>query len=220
MSVNAEAADQVVKITLEGTEVIARLTGQAAKEVAMLIIAALKNPNKTKGRARLVQMLKSGKPLKVIQIQKEDVKIFQQQAKRYGIVYCVLRDRNSRSNHTDVDVFVREEDGPKINRIAERFSFNTVQRANYVNEAKKSLGKERERDDSPFTGEKENLSGKESKTKTMPGDRRNPSFGSGQTNERPSMATKLARKKKEYERDVQSLTKEREIIKMERKVRE
>lgn len=220
MSVNAEAADQVVKITLEGTEVIAKLTGQAAKEVAMLIIAALKNPNKTKGRARLVQMLKSGKPLKVIQIQKEDLKIFQQQAKRYGIVYCVLRDRNSRSQHTDVDVFVREEDGPKINRIAERFSFNTVQRANYVNEAKKSLGKEGERDDSPFSGEKKNLFGKGSRTKTMPGDRRSPSFGSGQTNERPSMVTKLARKKKEYERDVQSLTKEREIIKMERKVRE
>ena len=203
MSVNAEAAEQVVRLSLEGTEVICRLTGRAAKEIAMMLIAAMKQSNKTKGKARLVQMLKSGKPLRVITVQKEDLKVFQDQAKRYGILYCVLRNRKDPANQKEVDVFIREEDASKVNRIAEKFAFNTTHRANYVNESRQSLQGEKEKNDTPFPEENADRSGNGlGRTPSM--GRRNPSYGDGQT-DRKSLKPVLERKKQEYKNDLQDL---------------
>ena len=209
MSVNADAAEQVVRLSLQGTEVICRITGRAAEKIAMMIIAAMKQSNKTKGKARLVQMLKAGKPLKVIEVRKEDLKVFQEQAKRYGVLYCVLRERNGKKGgpeRTSVDVFIREEDGPKINRIEEKFHFNTVKRDATVNEARQSLRESQEKNDSPFS--RENPSGidglSENGSKRSQPNRRDPSYGDGQT-DRPSLRPVLERKKQEYRNDLNDL---------------
>ena len=63
MNTSGDAAEQVVRLSLEGVEVAAKITGSAAKEVSALLIAALKNrdKNKVKGRQRLTAMLRSGK---------------------------------------------------------------------------------------------------------------------------------------------------------------
>lgn len=61
---SGDAAEQIVRISLEGTEVALKLTGSAAKNIAAMIYAVLKNrdKNKTKGRQRLTAMIKSGTP--------------------------------------------------------------------------------------------------------------------------------------------------------------
>ena len=68
MNNSSDAAEQVVRLSLEGTEVALKLTGSAAKNIAAAIYAVLKNrdKNKIKGRQRLTAMLKSGKELKLI----------------------------------------------------------------------------------------------------------------------------------------------------------
>ena len=52
---SGDAAEQIVRISLEGTEVALKLTGSAAKNIAAMIYTVLKNrdKNKTKGRQRL-----------------------------------------------------------------------------------------------------------------------------------------------------------------------
>ena len=60
---SGDAAEQVVRLSLEGFEVAAKLTGTAAKELTVLLISALKQEQQTKGKARLTNMLKSGKEL-------------------------------------------------------------------------------------------------------------------------------------------------------------
>ncbi len=65
MSYSGDAAEQVVRMTLEGTEVAAKITGASAKQIALLIYAVLKDQKKTKGKMRLTNMLRSGKELKV-----------------------------------------------------------------------------------------------------------------------------------------------------------
>ena len=67
MNSSGDAAEQVVRLSLEGTEVALRLTGSAAKNIAAALYTILKNRDKTKtaGRQRLTAMLKSGKELKV-----------------------------------------------------------------------------------------------------------------------------------------------------------
>ncbi|MBQ8538529.1 MAG: PcfB family protein [Ruminococcus sp.] len=139
MNNSGDAAEQVVRLSLEGFEVAAKLTGSAAKEVAVLLISVLKQEHKTKGKARLTNMIKSGKELKVFSIQQKDLKQFVQQAKRYGVLYNVLRDRNSNSSSAEVDIIARAEDASKIQRIVERFNMGaTVDKASIVSEIEKS----------------------------------------------------------------------------------
>lgn len=92
---SSDAAEQVVRISLEGTEVALKLTGSAAKNIAAMLYAVWKNrnKNKTKGHQRLSAMLKSGKELKVFTVSEEHLKQFALEAKRYGVVYCALRGK-------------------------------------------------------------------------------------------------------------------------------
>ena len=39
-------------------------------------------------------MLKSGKALKVYSVRQKHLKVLKEQAKRYGILYCILRNKN------------------------------------------------------------------------------------------------------------------------------
>ncbi len=65
---SGEAAEQVVKISLEGFEVAAKVTGEGAKDIAVLLYTVMKNKEQTRGKARLSNMLKSGKPLSVFTV--------------------------------------------------------------------------------------------------------------------------------------------------------
>ena len=53
MNNGGDAAEQVVRLSLEGFEVAARLSGSAAKNIALLLVSVLKQEQKTKGKARL-----------------------------------------------------------------------------------------------------------------------------------------------------------------------
>ncbi len=69
MNNGGDAAEQIVRLSLEGFEVAVKLTGSAAKNVAILLASVLKQEinqsSKTRGKARLTNMIKSGKELKV-----------------------------------------------------------------------------------------------------------------------------------------------------------
>jgi hypothetical protein len=45
MSVNGDVSEQVVRLSLEGFEVLARLTGSGAKNVAAMIYTIMKDRN-------------------------------------------------------------------------------------------------------------------------------------------------------------------------------
>ncbi len=138
MNNGGDAAEQVVRLSLEGFEVVARLSGSAAKNIALLLASVLKEEQKTKGKARLTNMIKSGKELKVFSIPNKDLKKFTEQAKRYGVLYCVLRDKNTKGDNVPVDIIARAEDASKIQRIVERFELGKVDKAAIVTEAEKA----------------------------------------------------------------------------------
>ena len=136
MNHSGDAAEQIVRMSLEGVEVAAKITGTAAKEVALLLMAALKNNDKNlklKGKARLTSMLKSGKPLEIFSVKESDLKTFASGAKEYGIVYCVLRNPKNSPDGL-CDVMVKADDAPKISRLVERFHFATVDKAKIEHE--------------------------------------------------------------------------------------
>jgi hypothetical protein len=123
-------------MSLETGEVAVRLAGSGAKELAMLLYAILKDQKKTKGKARLTSMLRSGKELKVFAVKDSDLRQFCKEAKKYGILYCVLKDRDATDGITDI--MVRAEDASKINRIFERFQLSKVDMASIKSEIERS----------------------------------------------------------------------------------
>ena len=143
MSYSGDAAEQVVRMSLEGTEVAVKLAGSGAKQLAILLYAILREQTKTKGKTRLTNMLRSGKELKVFAVKDADLKQFCREAKKYGVLYCVLKDRDATDGITDI--MVRAEDASKVNRIFERFELSTVDMA--------SVKQEIERDRAEKAGE-------------------------------------------------------------------
>jgi len=128
MQHSGDAAEQVLRMTLEGTEVALKITGKAAKEIALFLIAAMKAKSKNlklKGKARMTSMLKSGKALEIFSIKESNLQQFMKNAKRYGIVYCVLRN-TKKSEDGLCDIMVKADDAPKINRLVERLKFSKV----------------------------------------------------------------------------------------------
>lgn len=125
---SADTADQMMKMTLEGIEVAAEIGmkagGTAAKSIAVTLYAILTDNRKIKGKTRLDTMLKSGKELKVFAIHHADLAKFCTEAKHYGVLYSVLKEKGN----TDgiVDIMVRAEDASKISRMVDKFDLATI----------------------------------------------------------------------------------------------
>lgn len=134
MNSGGEAAEQVVRMTLNGVEVAAKLTGKGAERLAMLIYTILKGQKRTKGKARLESMLKSGKPLTIFAVPDERLAEFCHEAKKYGILYCVLKDNKANDGMTDI--MIKEDDRAKVSRIFERFKLGEFDMTEVVKEIK------------------------------------------------------------------------------------
>ena len=125
-------------MSLQGIEVAARISGSGAKNVAVLLCAILKEQEKVKGKTKLVNMLKSGKELKVFSVKYDDLKKFTEEAKRYGVLFSALIDKKQKNVDGMVDIMVKAEDAGKINRIVERFNLATIDTASIKSDIQKS----------------------------------------------------------------------------------
>lgn len=134
MTQGGDAAEQIVRLSLEGMEVAVKVSGESAKNIALILMTVLREEHKTKGKARLSSMIRSGKELKVFSVQNKDLEKFAREAKRYGVLYCVLKDKGDRSGNGAADIIARAEDAAKIQRIVDRFGLSKVERGSAVSE--------------------------------------------------------------------------------------
>ena len=125
---SADTADQMMKMTLEGIEVAAEIGlkagGEAAKSLAVTLYAIITDNKKIRGKTNLDNLLKSGKELKVFAIHHKDLEKFCIEAKHYGVLYSVLKEKDK----TDgiVDIMVKAEDASKISRMVDKFDLATI----------------------------------------------------------------------------------------------
>jgi hypothetical protein len=143
MSYSGEAAEQVVRIGLQGTETALRISGKGAERLAVLVYTLIKDGQASAGKTRLTNMLQTGKELKVFSIKESDLRMFEKEAKRYGVMYCALREKRKDKDHDPeslVDVMVKLEDSAKMSRIVERMRLATVDVGEVVAEIDKDLG--------------------------------------------------------------------------------
>lgn len=146
MSVSSDSAEQIVRLSLEGMEegvkVVAKITGVAAKNIAVALYAIMKDQKKTKGKTRLSNMIKSEKELKIFSIKKDDLKVFHQEAKSYGILYCAIVNRRNKNIDDMVDIMVKADHAPMVNRIVKRYKLCAFDKASIESQFEKMINKE------------------------------------------------------------------------------
>lgn len=54
MNTSGDAAESIVRMSLQGLEVAVRLSGSGAKNIAALMIAILKDQKQTKGKTNII----------------------------------------------------------------------------------------------------------------------------------------------------------------------
>lgn len=121
--------EMVTRLTLEGVTYIVKLIGQGAEEMLAFMAAAAKkatSAEKSAGKESLKKLLSSGKELRCFTLNEDVVKDFGKEAKRYGIVYTMIRRSSSDKANGTFDVMVKAEDAIRLNRILERLNVATL----------------------------------------------------------------------------------------------
>ena len=121
MNTSGEVADLMVKEGLQITEEVVKLTGLGAKNLAAIVIALLKEDNKLQGKTNLKKLLKSDKPLCILQIKESDISRFNKEAKKYGVLFTAVKDNTNNSGLCDI--IAKQEDVTKLNYIMERMGY-------------------------------------------------------------------------------------------------
>ncbi|WP_416325179.1 PcfB family protein [[Eubacterium] hominis] len=146
MNTGGDAAEQVIRMSLNGAEVALKISGVAAKEVATMLYAILKDNKKSKGRTRLENLIKTGRPLTIFTVKVDDFDQFKKEAKRYGILYCAVRNGRGTEDGM-VDVMVKQEDASRVDRIVDRFKLSDVSQSAQIKadiEKTRSIKKQRD----------------------------------------------------------------------------
>ena len=124
MNLGSDPADQVVRYTLESTEFALRISGTAAKNFAIFAAAVLRDQKKTRGKTNLTRLLREGKPLKFFSVSPDRMREFAQEAKRHGLLFVPMRDRND-PDHIEIAIWA--DDVAKVERIIERMQLDVVE---------------------------------------------------------------------------------------------
>ena len=123
MNYGSDPADQVVRYSLEGAEAALKLSGLAAKNFAVFAYAVLKDQKKTRGKTRLVRMLKEQRPLKFFTVPAEQMKDFAREAKRRGLLFVPI---SSKQRPGEIEIAVFADDAAKVNRALECLKLELV----------------------------------------------------------------------------------------------
>ena len=140
MSMNGgDVAEQMVRILLNGTETVVRISGEGARQLAAFLIAWAQQDHSRDlakhGRTSMVRLLKSGQELQVFRMKPEEYTAFKPQAKQFRLLYSALRNKKDKDGL--IDLVVRADEIPRVNHIFERIGYGGVQQGE--NSKKKNL---------------------------------------------------------------------------------
>lgn len=121
MNTSGEVADLMVKEGIQITESSVKLMALGAKNLTAIIMALIQDDNKLQGKTNLKQLLKSDKPLCILQIKEKDLKKFQGEAKKYGVLFTAVTDKTNNSGLCDV--IAKQDDVTKLNYIMEKLGY-------------------------------------------------------------------------------------------------
>ena len=121
MSTNGETAELVVKEGIQITESAVKLAGLGAKNLAALLIAIAKDNQKLSGKTGLKRLIQDGEELTIFSVKQEDLKGFQMESKRYGVLFYPVINKVEKTG--TAEIMAKAKDAKQINRIFERMGY-------------------------------------------------------------------------------------------------
>lgn len=133
MNYGGDAADQIVRYSLDGMDHGLRLSGTIAKNLAVFFVAILKDQKKSYGKTKMIRMLKENRPLKFFTVPTERLTEFCKEGKKRGLLYVIIKDKK---NPSQSEVMVFADDAAKVNRVLDKMNldFLDVERGAAVHE--------------------------------------------------------------------------------------
>ena len=116
MSTSGETADLVVKESIQITESAVKLAGLGAKNLAALLIAIAKDNPKLAGKTGLKRLIQDGEELTIFSIKQDDLKGFQMESKRYGVLFYPIVNKVEKTGTVEIMAKAKEY-GIAPNRI-------------------------------------------------------------------------------------------------------
>ena len=121
MNTSGETAELVVKEGIQITESAVKLAGLGAKNLAALLIAIAKENPKLSGKTGLKRLIQDGEELTIFSVKQEDLKGFQMESKRYGVLFYPVINKVEKTG--TVEIMAKAKDAKQINRIFERMVY-------------------------------------------------------------------------------------------------
>lgn len=121
MNTSGETAELVVKEGIQITESAVKLAGLGAKNLAALLIAIAKDNPKLSGKTGLKRLIQDGEELTIFSVKREDLKGFQMESKRYGVLFYPVINKVEKTG--TVEIMAKAKDAKQINRIFERMGY-------------------------------------------------------------------------------------------------
>jgi hypothetical protein len=136
---NGDAAEEVVRMAVNGADVAIRLVGAGAKNLALLLLAWSRNEKVHAGKTSLPKLLSSGDELHVLSLSKEEYSAFKKQAGK-KITYAPFLNTKNKDGKVDVVVGLKQEG--IVNRILNRIGYQDIKagsgaRAEILNDREK-----------------------------------------------------------------------------------
>ena len=117
-----EAADQLVRMMLSGTEVAIRLGGSALKNMLALTMALAKNNKALYGKVSLGKMLREMRNLRQFPMTPEQYKEFSRLARKQKILFSAISDKDDKGKL--IDVILPESELDRANMLFERITYS------------------------------------------------------------------------------------------------
>ena len=128
MDVSAEAADLVVKESIQATESAVKLAGAGLKNVAALLLALARQDYKVTGKTNANRLARdTSAPAMVLPLKKEDTAKFQKLAKEYGVLYFLAQKKGNESGY--VNIVSNQNYAAQLNAVMEALHYPIPQKA-------------------------------------------------------------------------------------------
>ena len=193
MSTGGEAADQMVRMMLSGSEAAIRLSGSALKNTLALTVALAKQNKRLSGKVNMTRMLRETRDLRLFPMTPEQYQAFRRHARKQRLLFSAISDRDGKGRLIDVVMPVTELD--RANMIFERIRYGGMpERSDSAQEQEKGREPERNQNWDPEreTPKKDTRSGRGSRdTSSRSSTRSSSEGGRARTNEKTSVEERL-----------------------------
>ena len=150
MDVSAEAADVVVRESLQATEAAAKLTLEGMKNVAALLLAIAKQDMKVVGQTTAKRLARDPAPAVVIPIKAGDKAKFQKLAKEFGVLYFFAQKKGN--DNGMLNVVSNENYAALLNAIMQQLGYPIPQKEQDEDTQKKAKSRAPQKKSSPERG--------------------------------------------------------------------